>query len=94
MADDADLDDADDADDSDDSDDSTTLGNDEGSITVSSDTSDESSLEEGTEVEHARFGKGVVQSIEGEGNDRKAVIAFKGFGTKNLLLRFAKLRII
>jgi len=51
-------------------------------------------LEEGTEVEHARFGKGVVQSIEGEGNDRKAVIAFKGFGTKNLLLRFAKLRII
>jgi DNA helicase-2/ATP-dependent DNA helicase PcrA len=45
------------------------------------------------EVEHARFGNGVVQNIEGKGNDRKAVIAFKGFGTKNLLLRFAKLRI-
>jgi DNA helicase-2/ATP-dependent DNA helicase PcrA len=50
-------------------------------------------LEIGMEVEHARFGNGVVQNIEGKGNDRKAVIAFKGFGTKNLLLRFAKLRI-
>ncbi len=50
-------------------------------------------LDIGMEVEHARFGNGVVQNIEGKGNDRKAVIAFKGFGTKNLLLRFAKLRI-
>lgn len=50
-------------------------------------------LDIGMEVEHARFGNGVVQNIVGKGNDRKAVIAFKGFGTKNLLLRFAKLRI-
>jgi DNA helicase-2/ATP-dependent DNA helicase PcrA len=44
-------------------------------------------------VEHARFGKGIIQSIEGKGNDSKAIIIFKGFGTKNLLLRFAKLKI-
>ena len=50
-------------------------------------------LKEGMNVEHARFGKGVIQSIEGNGNDSKAIIFFKGFGTKNLLLRFAKLKI-
>ncbi len=61
---------------------------------VSTSSSEETlNLEIGMEVEHARFGNGVVQNIEGKGNDRKAVIAFKGFGTKNLLLRFAKLRI-
>jgi len=50
-------------------------------------------LSEGIEVEHARFGKGVIQSIEGKGADKKAAIAFKGFGVKNLLLRFAKLKV-
>jgi DNA helicase-2/ATP-dependent DNA helicase PcrA len=49
-------------------------------------------LKEGMEVEHARFGSGIVKSIEGIGNDKKAAIAFKGFGVKNLLLRFAKLK--
>ena len=44
-------------------------------------------------VEHTRFGSGKVMSIEGKGNDTKAAIDFKGFGTKNLLLRFAKLKI-
>ena len=47
----------------------------------------------GMEVEHARFGTGIVESIEGAGSDKKAAIAFKGFGVKNLLLRFAKLKI-
>jgi DNA helicase-2/ATP-dependent DNA helicase PcrA len=50
-------------------------------------------LSVGMEVEHARFGKGVVQVIEGQGADKKAAIAFKGFGVKNLLLRFAKLKV-
>ena len=50
-------------------------------------------LTKGMEVEHARFGSGVVQLVEGTGNDKKAAIAFKGFGVKNLLLRFAKLKI-
>ncbi len=50
-------------------------------------------LEIGMEVEHARFGSGRVMVIEGKGNDQKAVIDFKGIGEKNLLLRFAKLKI-
>ena len=50
-------------------------------------------IKEGAEVEHARFGNGIVKSIEGKGNDKKAVILFKGFGIKNLLLRFAKLKV-
>lgn len=50
-------------------------------------------LSVGVEVEHARFGIGIVQAIEGQGADKKAAIAFKGFGVKNLLLRFAKLKI-
>jgi DNA helicase-2/ATP-dependent DNA helicase PcrA len=51
-------------------------------------------LSKGMEVEHARFGRGVVQDIEGNGSDAKAAIEFKGFGVKKLLLRFAKLKII
>lgn len=50
-------------------------------------------LQEGMEVEHARFGTGIVKTIEGKGNDQKAIIDFKGFGEKNLLLRFAKLKL-
>ena len=51
-------------------------------------------LNVGTKVEHMRFGKGVIESIEGQGNDLKASIAFEVEGTKKLLLRFAKLKII
>jgi DNA helicase-2/ATP-dependent DNA helicase PcrA len=48
----------------------------------------------GTQVEHQRFGKGVVTEVDGVGNDKKATINFKGSGKKKLLLRFAKLKII
>ena len=50
-------------------------------------------LQEGVNVEHLRFGYGKVLKIEGYGNDKKALIDFKGVGKKNLLLRFAKLKI-
>ena len=53
----------------------------------------EIALSPGTQVEHSRFGRGEVITIEGSGNDRKAAINFKGVGVKNLLLRFAKLKI-
>ena len=53
------------------------------------------SLTVGMRVEHSRFGKGEVCSIEGAGNDKKAIINFpKPHGEKNLLLRFAKLKIL
>jgi DNA helicase-2/ATP-dependent DNA helicase PcrA len=50
-------------------------------------------LEVGMEVEHSRFGTGIVEALEGAGSDQKAAINFKGFGIKKLLLRFAKLKV-
>jgi len=51
--------------------------------------SDTSALEVGQRVEHQRFGFGVVKSIDVNGADRKAVIAFDDAGEKTLLLSFA-----
>ncbi|MBW2961332.1 ATP-dependent helicase [Mesonia aestuariivivens] len=51
-------------------------------------------LEKGQIVEHMRFGKGQVLSIEGVGQDKKAEIDFETGGMKKLLLRFAKLKIL
>jgi DNA helicase-2/ATP-dependent DNA helicase PcrA len=48
----------------------------------------------GDEVEHMRFGKGKVLSIEGVGQDKKAEINFETGGIKKLLLRFAKLKLL
>ena len=42
-------------------------------------------------VFHTKFGEGVVQAIEGAGNDRKARIDFGRHGSKLLLLSVAKL---
>jgi DNA helicase-2/ATP-dependent DNA helicase PcrA len=53
-----------------------------------------SQLQPGMMVEHERFGKGKVQSIDGEGSNRKAVIFFQLVGQKQLLLKFAKLKIL
>ena len=52
------------------------------------------SLQPGMTVEHERFGKGKVQSIEGEGSNKKAVIFFQLVGQKQLLLKFARLKIL
>ena len=54
----------------------------------------DSKLVIGNIVIHERFGKGKVVSIEGSGGDRKAEIKFEKNGTKKLLLRFSKLKII
>ena len=48
----------------------------------------------GDVVNHQRFGKGNVLSIEGKAADLKAEIKFETGGVKKLLLRFAKLEII
>jgi DNA helicase-2/ATP-dependent DNA helicase PcrA len=56
--------------------------------------SDTSGLQVGMEVEHERFGFGKVISLEGNKPDIKATIFFKEIGQKQLLLKFAKLRII
>jgi DNA helicase-2/ATP-dependent DNA helicase PcrA len=56
--------------------------------------SDTSNLQVGMEVEHERFGYGKVLSLEGKKPDIKATIFFKEIGQKQLLLKFAKLRIM
>ena len=58
-------------------------------------TSEILNLEVGMRVSHSRFGHGTVTALEGNGIDKKAIIAFqKPHGNKNLLLRFAKLQIL
>src|SRR5690606_33877398 len=56
--------------------------------------SDTSGLQVGMEVEHERFGFGKVINLEGNKPDIKATIFFKELGQKQLLLKFAKLRIV
>jgi len=45
-------------------------------------------------VYHERFGEGIVQDIEGEGDNIRANINFKIGGEKKILLKFARLKII
>lgn len=56
--------------------------------------SDPALLHEGMRVQHLNFGKGTVITIEGTGANKKACVAFDGVGTKQLMLRFARLKII
>ena len=51
-------------------------------------------LQEGNEVEHGRFGKGKIISIEGNDSNKKAMIDFEKHGKKQLLLKFAQLKVI
>ena len=53
-----------------------------------------SDLREGCKIEHQRFGVGTVMKIEGTGENTKATVAFRNAGTKQLLLKFAKFKII
>ncbi|MCE1199190.1 MAG: UvrD-helicase domain-containing protein [Marinilabiliales bacterium] len=48
----------------------------------------------GMMVEHERFGRGKIVDLEGDMPDRKAKVFFANAGEKQLLLRFAKLKII
>lgn len=57
------------------------------------DASDIDDLQNGMTVEHQKFGKGKIIQLEGAGANKKATVFFKGIGQKQLLLKFAKLRI-
>ncbi len=48
----------------------------------------------GDKVLHERFGEGEVVVLEGKGSDAKATVEFKNAGKKNLLLKFAKLKVL
>ena len=51
-------------------------------------------IQAGMQVVHARFGKGKVLNVDGEGVQRKATVFFPSAGQKQLLLKFAKLQIV
>lgn len=51
-------------------------------------------LPEGTIIEHQRFGVGKVVKVEGTGENTKATVDFRNVGTKQLLLKFAKFKIV
>jgi len=46
------------------------------------------------QVDHPKFGRGKVISVEGNGPNKKATVFFNAIGKKSLLLRFAKLKIV
>lgn len=52
------------------------------------------SLKAGLIVEHQRFGQGTIIRIEGANMEKKAIVNFDNFGEKQLLLKFAKLKLI
>ena len=55
---------------------------------------DPKTIQVGMSVEHQRFGVGKVISLEGEFPNIKAMVFFQTSGQKQLLLKFAKLRIV
>lgn len=63
-------------------------------VAASSSSPDASGLQEGCTIEHQRFGIGTVLRLEGKGENRKATVAFKNAGTKQLLLKFARFKVL
>ena len=51
-------------------------------------------VQEGQLIEHERFGRGTVIRVEGAGENAKATIRFENVGEKQLLLRFARFKIV
>lgn len=63
-------------------------------VAASSSSPDASGLQEGCTIEHQRFGIGTVLRLEGKGENRKATVAFRNAGTKQLLLKFARFKVL
>lgn len=55
---------------------------------------DLSQYKEGTRVYHKKFGEGIINCVEAEGDDLKVDISFDKFGSKRLMAKFAGLEII
>ena len=53
-----------------------------------------SALREGMTIEHQRFGIGTIVRLEGSGDNEKATVSFRNAGTKQLLLKFARYKIV
>ena len=51
-------------------------------------------IEQGMRVMHQKFGQGEILKVEGVGPNKKATVLFDECGTKQLMLKFAKLNIL
>ena len=51
-------------------------------------------IEAGQTIEHERFGIGEIVRIEGSGENTKATVKFRNAGEKQLLLKFARFKVI
>lgn len=51
-------------------------------------------LQVGNIIEHERFGVGEVMKVEGAGDNCKATVKFRNVGEKQLLLKFARFKVI
>jgi DNA helicase II / ATP-dependent DNA helicase PcrA len=66
---------------------------DDGDIDYASQSQDEPQLRVGAVVEHEVFGKGKIVQLAGRGDDAKAIVFFTSVGRKQLMLKFARLRL-
>jgi DNA helicase-2/ATP-dependent DNA helicase PcrA len=64
------------------------------SLSESFESDDPQKIQVGMDVEHPRFGKGKVVNMDGKYPDTKATVFFQQAGQKQLLLKFAKLKIV
>ncbi len=55
---------------------------------------DEIRLKVGVFVEHEVFGRGKVTNLSGRGESAKAIVNFQSVGPKNLMIKFARLRVL
>ena len=65
-----------------------------GQTSVSGDLPSAGGLRPGQRIEHMRFGIGRVLAVEGSGENAKATVEFENLGTKQLLLKFAKFKVL
>jgi DNA helicase II / ATP-dependent DNA helicase PcrA len=66
---------------------------DDGDIDYASQSQEEPQLRVGAVVEHEVFGKGKIMQLSGKGEDAKAIVMFATAGKKQLMLKFAHLRL-
>lgn len=71
-----------------------TIGSSGGSQAASSGSASVAGVQAGQMIEHERFGLGEVIKVEGTGDNAKATIHFKNAGDKQLLLRFARFKVV
>ena len=64
------------------------------SVAPSAGSGSTAALQVGQQIQHERFGIGEVIKVEGSGDNAKATIQFRNAGTKQLLLRFARFKVL